>query len=923
MKRNILTTLALLTAFAVQQSWAIPADPQPKRVKQPDGSYITVVMRGDEHCHLTYTADGKPLHFNTATNAFEYAALKNGRIIGSGIQAKDAAERDARATAFVANMNTAAIEQAAWQQNAYQTAFKHRSNAAQIQSGTTSATPRRIRINDFPTIGRQKTLVILWEFSDLGFTSISDPKAFFNGLLNTEGFTWNCTGINGSARDFYLDSSNGQFDPDFVVVGPVKLSNTATYYGEDTGTGTNNGQDARISEAIIESCKALDDQIDFSEYDTDGDGKVDNIYFFYAGNGQADTPNGTNYIWPHSWYLKGEGDNGWGKELILDGKRIDRYTCSNELRYRSDGEIVPTGIGTFVHEFGHVLGLADHYDTSYGMFTFGLGSWDTMATGAYNNDMNTPPTFSAFERAELGWLDYQELNTDADSINILPNLADCNKAYRVSVDGTDGREFFVMENRQKTGWDQYLPGHGMLLWHIDIDTTAWNNNAVNTDMTHQRIDIVEVDGTSTDATRNGDIMPGASNVTQWQLQSWAGDNLVKIDHVAERNDTVRMVLAGTNYKLPAPEALLVSNVQDSSMVVTWTPVEDAECYKLAAYTTDEDGSRSFVSGFNYKVYPDVAQLNIDGLVPLTDYTLSVFASLASYNSDTIIVAAQTLPLAFAKKMPEGLEATDVAEHGFTGKWNELDGATDYLVYLYKHSYTHGTTPMGYDFTDKYDGMPQLWNTSSQTYYSVKGYYGNAAPSLRLSSTDDYLVVAYPEAKIDNLTFWARSSKSGNKLHIDADYGDGWTEVATLDAPTTGTTLNATANGAVKMRIRMEKASGFAVVDDVVADCHTILRQNVADYNGRKTGGKTQIAFSGLDEGATYSYRIQATDGMDFSYTSAECQIKLPVSLGITDAFAEVNGRNDSYDLLGRKASADSKGVRILKNGNKTIKVYRR
>ncbi len=910
MKKTILTLLTIVATLSANDVAAIPADPQPKRMTQPDGSIVTVVMRGDEHHHLLYSTDGKPLYFNSKTGAFEYAALKAGRIMGSGITARDKDFRSANDAAYLRNMNTAAIEKAALTTTFY----------AHPQKETRNASPRRILINDFPTTGRQKTLVILWEFSDQGFISVSDPKEFFNGLLNTEGFTWNETAINGSARDFYHASSFNKFDPDFVVVGPVKLSNTAKYYGEDTGTGTNNGQDARISEAIIESCKALDNEIDFSEYDTDGDGKVDNIYFFYAGNGQADTPNGTDYIWPHSWYLKGNGENGWGKELVLDGKLIDRYTCSNELRYKADGTTVPTGIGTFVHEFGHVLGLADHYDTAYGMLTFGLGAWDTMASGSYNNDMNTPPTFSAYERAELGWLDYDVLDLNADSVNVLPYLGDCNKAYRIDVNGTDGREFFVLENRQKTGWDKYLPGHGMLLWHIDIDSTAWNKNAVNTQPGHQRVDIVEVDGIATDATRSGDIMPGTSNVTQWQLQSWDGDNIMKIAHVAERNDTVRMVIAGTNFKLAYPEALLVSNVEDSSLCVTWTPVEDAEYYKLAAFTNNEKGEKSFVGGLDYKVYPNVQNLQVEGLSPLTDYTLSVSAFLADYASDTTEVKATTLPLAFEKKLPDGLHTDNVTENGFIAKWNAVEGATDYIVWLNRHTYSETTTAMGYDFSEKYDGMPELWNTSSQTYYSVNGYYGNAAPALRLSSDSDWLIIAFPETKIAGLSMWVRSNKAGNKLHFEADYGNGWTEIKVVDAPTTARTISVTSEGAEKMRIRLERTAGFVTIDDVSADCHTMLRLPVEEYNGMKSCGKEELTFSGLKSGETYGLRIQATDGSALSYKSNECCVTLPVSLSIGEKqIADINTKGETFDISGRKAAQGYKGISIVKYGNRTIK----
>ena len=907
MKRNIFAALAMAGLAAIQTANAIPADPEAKTVKQPDGTTITVFMRGDEHAHMFLADDGTPLFYNTKSKAFEYAQLKGSRITGSGIIAKNATARDAKAKAFVKGMNVENIMKAANSNRAFS------ANATNVKKASAKGGPQKIRINDFPTIGHQKSLVILWEFSDTNFTSISNPKEFFNGLLNTPGFTWEGTGINGSAVDFYHASSFNKFDPEFDVVGPVKLSKPSSYYGSDDPS-----QDAKIYEAIIESCKALDSEINFADYDADGDGKVDNIYFFYAGNGQADTPNGTELIWPHSWYL---GESGWKQDLVLDGKQIDRYTCSNELRYKSDGTKVPTGIGTFVHEFGHVLGLADHYDVSYGMFTFGLSSWDTMASGSYNNDMNTPPTFSAFERAELGWLDYTDLNINADSINVLPNLVDCNKAYRIPVDGTNGNEYFILENRQKTGWDQYLPGHGMLTWHIDMDEEAWNGNTVNVDPAHQRVDIVEVDGSATDATRSGDIMPGTANITQYQLKSWAGNDLLKIDDVTERNDTIRMLLAGTKFKLAAPEPVLVSDIQDSSFVATWQNVPDAKQYAVSAYTLDKNGNRQYVGGLNTKIFMQPEELKVDGLLPLTDYHFDVAAKLASYTSDTISVDAQTLPLAFVKKIPDGLAVSDITSSGFKATWNELDGATDYLVSLFKQEYSSEQNTKGYDFTDKYDGLPELWSTNSQTYYSVKGYYGNSAPSLRLSSNNDYLIIAYPESKIDNISLWTRASKAGAKLYVEAADGDDWKVIKAIDLSTSAQTLNIATNGEKKLRIRAERESGFVVIDDVVATCRDIERIPVENYNGVKTGGKTEFTFGGLKAGSAYSFRIQASDGSDLSCKSAECKVTTSESTGINAINADGSKCGYSiFDLAGRRVNDKTDGVVIVKKNGKTVKI---
>ncbi len=182
-------------------------------------------------------------------------------------------------------------------------------------------------------------------------------------------------------------------------------------------------------------------------------------------------------------------------------------------------------------------------------------------------------------------------------------------------------------------------------------------------------------------------MPGTANITQYQLKSWAGNDLLKIDDVTERNDTIRMLLAGTKFKLAALEPVLVSDIQDSSFVATWQNVPDAKQYAVSAYTLDKNGNRQYVGGLNTKIFMQPEELKVDGLLPLTDYHFDVAAKLASYTSDTASVDAQTLPLAFVKKIPDGLAASDITSSGFKATWNELDGATDYLVSLFNQEYS--------------------------------------------------------------------------------------------------------------------------------------------------------------------------------------------------------------------------------------------
>lgn len=901
MRLKKLATLMVISACCLQTATAIPADPRPKQVKQPDGSILTVLMRGDEHRHFTMTTDGIPLYYNASNKAFEYAKLVNGKLESSGIKAANEGKRSQQALKYISRLDADAMRQAA-------------------MNGTTAlkapSRPNRIRINDFPSIGHQKSLVVLWEFSDLGFQSVSDPKQFYTDMLNQEGFTYS-NGANGSARDFYLESSAGKFDPEFVVVGPVKLSKSATYYGSDTG-----GQDAKIYEAIIESCQALDDEIDFSEYDTDGDGTVDNIYFYYAGNGQADTPNGTDFIWPHSYYL----ESGFGQQLILDGTKIDRYTCSNELRYEADGSLIPTGIGTFVHEFGHVLGLADHYDTSYNIFGQDPGIWDTMASGSYNDNMNTPPLFSAFERAELGWLDYTELDPKTDTISTLPMLAESNMAYRIKVEGNDN-EYFIMENRQQKGWDKSLPGHGMLLWHIDMDENAWNGNYVNVDPAHPRVDIVEADGSALSSTMSGDPFPGTKGETSYTIKSWNNDVVAELADITELNDTIKLLLGDTDYKINAPSEISITETRDSSFTFTWSKVADAKYYKVSVLTADENGEYKCLSGYNGLKVSGADTLTVENLLPETEYLVEVMSGIANYTSDTTITKVTTLPLAFEKKQPQGLSASDITENGFVASWEEMEDADDYNVTLFNHTYDTEATTLGYDFTDKYDGLPSLWTTNSNIYYSVNGYYGAKSPSLRLSSNGSYLSVAYPETKIDGLTFWCRASEGGAKLNIEATTdGTEWEVVETVDVPTKATTINVAVDGVQSVRLTLERESGYVVIDDVVAECRQMQRIPVTGYDNLLTGGKTSYVFNGLTAGETYSFKVRGVNGDTLSFLSDEYVVTLPSSTGIklkttTDTYPEA-----IYNLQGLRMTGNNlpDGIYIIvKDGKATKQVIKR
>lgn len=892
----------------VQTMQAVPAYPRTQRVMQADGSYVSVIVRGDERGHVAMTADGYPLFLNRSTGNYEYAKMYNGDVVGSGIVAADKELRTSAATAFLQQQDGNGIKCMVMEKR------------SQRMKTRRSSAPRKMRINDFPTMGEQHPLVILVEFSDLSFSSVGDDaNAFYDRMLNEEGFTYT-NGANGSVRDFYVASSFGNFTPKFDVFGPVKVSKTCSYYGENA---SGSDQYDRIGEMIKEACKLVDSEVDFTKYDNNLDGIVDNICFLYAGYGEADSYKSST-IWPHSYTLEDllVETNSTSRRFLLDGMRINSYLCTNEVKGFSTQ---PCGIGTFVHEFGHVLGLGDLYDTSSYSTAFTPGSFDTMDSGSYNNDGNTPPLFSAFERGELGWLDYTELNANADTISVLPDLSASNMAYRISVDGTNGNEFYVLENRQKQGWDAYLPGHGMLMWHIDIDATAWNNNTINNTISHQRVDIVEADNRRSSTSMTGDPFPGTSGVTQWTMTSWAGDSLLALDDIEEDNDTIRLLLGGLDFKIASPQ-LTVKEIKDSSFVVEWNAVDVAKLYRLNVYEMSEAG-KTAVDGYANKIFDSVDTAEVVGLKPNTRYEVALSAERGSYSSDTATASLQTLELAFEKRQTASVSASDVTDHGFTANWQSIEGADGYEVTLLKHSFSTETTERGYDFTDRASGLPELWQAVG-SYYSSNGNFGASAPSLRFPVNGGHVLIAYPHTRISGVSFWGKggTKADGNVLVERYDNG-GWNTVSSF-IPTgdeaTAQTRHYDFEQADSVRIIMEKSSGVFYIDDIIAYCNDQVGTPVAGYDAVQVGNVLSYSFGGLDPATSYGVVVRGRQSDKQSYNSEELTVVTLEADGIDSVVNDVSdGKATVYDLLGRRITPVTdlpRGVYIIKKGGKAIKI---
>lgn len=510
MKRSLLHIS--LCAFAASIGWstamAVPADPRPKHMTQPDGTVITVKLRGDEHYHYYLSEDNYLLA--RIGDTFYYADTDiDGNISASNLIANPIGKRSAAETAYLQKVDMQRV-------NTSLTSKMQKARKAPVSRGP------GLFDYSFPSKGKTPVLVVLAEYADVKFT-LPDPNTYFTNLLSKPGFSdYRAT---GSASDYFKDNSMGEFDPQFDLFGPVTLSHNMSYYGRnDPSTGS----DVRAQDMIIEACQLLDPTVDFSKYDTDGDGFIDNVYVFYAGEGEA-SGGAPDTIWPHSWNIY------WGafEEIELDGVLLDRYACSNEW----EGDR-PDGIGTFVHEFSHVIGLPDLYSTDDTGTPFTPGNWDVMDTGTYNNDSRTPPNYSIYERYALDWITPTVLSGEADI-----TLDEISTNQGCIIPSSDPNEFFLLENRQPVGWDTHIPGHGMLIWHIHYVPSVWTENAVNNKHSHQYVDLEEADNKRTPATRGGDSFPGTSDKTSFTpdtkpgLVTWSGERInVPVTDISETAD---------------------------------------------------------------------------------------------------------------------------------------------------------------------------------------------------------------------------------------------------------------------------------------------------------------------------------------------------------------------------------------------------
>ena len=495
-------TMMLLCGLSLA-AYAVPAKRGWQTRTQADGTTIEVQQFGDEFYHYMLNRDGKQVR----------------EVNGMYVEVGDAPSKE----------------------------------VARARRAKGVARRQRKDVGTEPNLA-PKGVVILANFSNKSMQS-SHTQAVFDELCNS----LNCTVNDGypSAGQYFADQSNGTYRPQFDVFGPVTLSRNVAYYGTDK-PGQDEGDDQHATDAVVEACILANEQftINWADYDSDSDGYVDFVYVIYAGKGQAD--GGTSEtIWPHNWSVESARQSGYctytATQCKVGGKKLDNYAMSGEISGSSLG-----GIGTLCHEFGHVMGLPDLYDTDYGTnYENNLtpNDWNIMDGGSYNGDGHCPPNYDPWEKDFFGWLTPINLGSTGQNVTLYANGTENQQTYQINASGTyvgpttSGLRYYI-ENRQAVGWDAPLTGHGLLIWKVNFNASAWENNAPNNSNTSGAplYTVVSATGTKIGWDGSTDNCPKNTFPGSGRKTSWTGISGKPLLNINESNQVVTL----TYIEKPAP-----------------------------------------------------------------------------------------------------------------------------------------------------------------------------------------------------------------------------------------------------------------------------------------------------------------------------------------------------------------------------------
>lgn len=572
--KKLLLSLGLFLSLSLQYTQAVPAHKGVAKLTQPDGTTISIRLHGDEYLSFNTTEDGYSV-VKDQNGFYVYAQLDaNRQLVPTAVRAHDAVERKSAELAYLSAMPkylTPDLTATARQQKAAELELREqtrRSAAAKVSN---------YDYNNF------RGLIILVEFNDCSF-SRSDYADLVKDMVNKENYTGYDTSKSegrfpGSVRDYFSDNSGGLFKPQFDVIGPVKVNRSQYYVNKTTNA----------AQLTYDAVTAADALVNYKNYDRDGDSMTDMIFFIFAGLGANIEGNDSRLIWPHAGMLHTTQN----RYIVKDNVYLGRYACSTELHGTSEWNVLD-GIGTICHEFSHVLGLPDTYDTDYEKSNGQSNhpaEWDIMAGGSYLNYSRTPAGYNLLERYGVGFAQPTPLN--AVGSYSLEALSKNGQGFRLDTPVKD--EFFLLENRQKSEkWDAYLPSSGMLVFRVDsTNKQVWSleYNSVNQDPTHNYFELVRAKTNTSGEAKSSDCFPGSGRVTELtnvtspgNLKSWAGKPCAfGLKNIKMANGIVSFDLIDvniiTNLTLPEKTTIgvgtqvtldLVREPETAKNVLTWT-----------------------------------------------------------------------------------------------------------------------------------------------------------------------------------------------------------------------------------------------------------------------------------------------------------------------------------------------------------------
>lgn len=602
-KKKLVLVLMLLVSVVTM---AVPADKTPVQIKQPNGKNLTLILSGDERLNWANTLDGYTL-LHDKEGSWVYAIRDaEGNMVPSSVLACNEQERSQTELAFLSNV----------EKNMF---FSSSQIEAKKIENEKKFSPIKKAYTDIPTVASDSILVILVGYSDKAFQYTAQDFYNYFAQDNYRG--------TGSLREYFYDQSGGKFDMKFRVVGPYTLNHPSSYYA-------NNGQ-----YLARDAINAADADVNFANYANVTSGSVNRVgcvFVMYAGTPQSSTGN-ADEVWPHQSDVP--------NSIVKDGVRFSHYVCGPEKATASH----MGAIGTMCHEFGHALGLPDHYDTYNNgggsvSSVYSTGYYDLMCSGCYNNNQATPPNLSAGEKKALDWLAKMDtLTVSRDSIRLPVIQGGNDTAYFVQIAGS--QEFFTVEARRKSGWDAYLPSAGILIHHGNWGKLSnwftYGNNTVNVNASDRGWFIESAVGTMSNYNEAQWAFVGTSNRNYFtrnssnQISKANGAPIYDITFTSMSKVNDSLYMFSFNSDIPMLETNNSSNVTKTSFSARGKinyQGRQSITAKGIVYSTSEDcpfEESNAVYDNNMSDTINIASLSITGLQRGTTYYYRSFIKNAS------------------------------------------------------------------------------------------------------------------------------------------------------------------------------------------------------------------------------------------------------------------------------------------------------